>query len=86
MLEKILIENWKDVIRYAHSVKASAVGIAIVGAYDCLPDATKAQLPSWTLSAVAIVALVAVIFVRVIQQEPLSGTDNQGGDNVDSNH
>jgi hypothetical protein len=83
MFEKFLIENWKDVLRYAHSVRAAYLGAAIVGAYDMLPDDAKASLPSWTLSAVAVFALVAVIFVRIVQQPALT-EQARGDQNVDS--
>lgn len=62
-----LIPNWRKAWRM-FSVQAQAFALAIVGAWQAVPDDMRASVPQWGLWALLAVVLVGGIVGRLIDQ------------------
>lgn len=62
-----LIPNWRQAWRM-FSVQAQAVALAVMGAWQVMPDDLRGRVPAWAVLTVAMVLLVAGIIGRLIDQ------------------
>jgi hypothetical protein len=62
------IENWRKAWRM-FSVQAQALALAVIGAWQAVPDDIKASVPEWGLWAMLGAILVGGIVGRLIDQE-----------------
>lgn len=63
-----LIPNWRSGWRM-FSVQAQAIAIAVIGAWQAIPDDIRASIPQWGLWALLAVILVGGIVGRLIAQD-----------------
>lgn len=66
-----LIPNWRSAWRM-FSVQAQAIAIAVIGAWQAIPDDIRASIPQWGLWALLAVILVGGIVGRLIAQDEVT--------------
>ena len=65
-----LIPNWRAAWRM-FSVQAQALALAVLGAWQAMPDELRSAVPLWAVITVAMVLLVAGIVGRLVAQPKL---------------
>lgn len=62
-----LVPNWKECHRW-YSVRAQALGVAILATWQVVPDDLRSAAPHWLQVTVLVLILLAGIGGRLVEQ------------------
>ena len=67
-----LVEDWKDARRW-FSVNCMALGMAIQGAWVCIPEDMRKAMPDNLVAIITTVVLLLGVMGRLVKQEKKRG-------------
>ena len=70
-----LIPNWRKAWRM-FSVQAQALAVAVIGAWQVIPDDIRAVVPSWASGGLLALLLALGIAGRLIDQPSVKGPND----------